>query len=55
MNIRHSIGERCYPESPDRRFAHQTGDGFVIVSEFGTASLRVPAAIAIALLRHVAA
>jgi hypothetical protein len=51
----HSIGERCYPESPHRLFAHQTGDGFVIVSEFGAVSLEVPAAIAIVLLRHVAA
>jgi len=49
------IGERCYPESPDRLFAHQTGDGFVIVSEFGASSLEVPVAISIALLRHVAA
>jgi hypothetical protein len=49
------IGERCYSETPDRLFAHQTGDGFVIVSEFGASSLEVPTAIAIALLRHVAA
>jgi hypothetical protein len=51
----YAIGTKCYPESPDRLFAHQTGDGFVIVSEFGAASLEVPVAIAIALLRHVAA
>lgn len=49
------IGEGCYPESPDRIFAHQTGDGFVIVGEFGLKSLEVPVAIAVALLRHVAA
>jgi hypothetical protein len=49
------IGARCYPESPERIFAHQTGDGFVIVSEFGSESLEVPVSIAIALLRHIAA
>lgn len=51
----YSIGTRFYPESPNRLFAHQTGDGFVVVSEFGAASLETPIAIAIALLRHVAA
>jgi len=49
------IGKNCYGESPDRIFAHQLGDGFVIVSEFGNESLEVPVAIAIALLRHTAA
>lgn len=47
------IGTNCYPETPDRIFAHQTGDGFVIVSEFAAKTLDVPVAIAIALLRHV--
>lgn len=51
----YAIGTKFYPESPDRLFAHQTGDGFVIVSEFGASSLEVPASVAIALLRHVAA
>lgn len=49
------IGEKCYPESPERIFAHQTGDGFVIVSEFGAESLEIPVAISICLLRHIAA
>jgi hypothetical protein len=48
------IGKNCYPETPNRIFAHQTGDGFAIVSEFHTESLEVPVAISIALLRHVA-
>jgi hypothetical protein len=48
-----SIGTHCFPESPDRLFAHQTGDGFVVVSEFGATSLELPVSIAVALLRHV--
>jgi hypothetical protein len=51
----HAIGTRVYPESPDRLFAYQTGDGFIVVSEFGASSLEMPISIAIALLRHVAA
>lgn len=49
------IGRDCYPETPDRIFAHQTGDGFVIVGEFGSETLSVPVSIAAALLRHIAA
>jgi hypothetical protein len=49
------IGENCYSESPNRIFAHQTGDGFAIVSEFHAKSLEVPVVISIALLRHIAA
>jgi len=47
------IGVQYYPESPDRIFAHQLGDGFVIVSEFQEDTLDRPVAIALALLRHV--
>lgn len=47
------IGNRCYPDSPQRIFAHQLGDGFIIVSEFESESLEVPVNIAIALMRHV--
>jgi len=50
----YQIGCLCYPEPPDRLFAHQTGDGFVIVSEFPETTLDRPIAIALALLRHVA-
>ncbi len=49
------IGRECYPETPNRLFAHQTGDGFIIVSEFGAEVLDRPLAITMALLRHVAA
>ena len=48
------VGCKCFPGSPDRLFAHQVGDGFVIVSEFHEESLDRPIAIAISLLRHVA-
>lgn len=47
-----AIGSKSYPESPNRLFAHQTGDGFAIVSDFGEPSLDRP--IAVALMRHVA-
>ena len=47
------IGLHCYTDTPNRIFAHQTGDGFAIVSEFGASSLEIPVAIAIALMRHV--
>lgn len=48
------VGCQCFPESPDRLFAHQLGDGFVIVSDFPEDTLNRPMAIALALLRHVA-
>lgn len=48
------IGTQYYPESPDRIFAHQIGDGFVIVSDFPEETFRRPVAIASSLLRHVA-
>jgi len=49
------IGRECYPDSPERLFAHQFGDGFVIVSDFHEESLERCATIAIAIMRHVAA
>ncbi len=48
------VGTQYYPESPDRIFAHQIGDGFVIVSDFPEETFLRPLAIAISLLRHVA-
>jgi len=48
------IGNQYYPESPDRIFAHQLGDGFVIVSDFPEDTFGRPVAIALSLLRHVA-
>ncbi len=48
------IGTQYYPESPDRIFAHQLGDGFIIVSDFPEENFEKPVAIALSLLRHVA-
>ena len=48
------IGTQYYPEPPDRIFAHQIGDGFIIVSDYPEDTLERPVAIALALLRHVA-
>lgn len=47
------IGSKCYPGTPYRIFAHQIGDGFIIVSEFGSQNLEVPTCIAISLMRHL--
>lgn len=47
------IGQECFPDTPDRLFAHQTGDGFAIIGEFGTDTYERPLAIAVALMRHV--
>ena len=48
------VGSRGFPTAPDRLFAHHIGDGFVVLSDFGCATLDRPICIAIALLRHVA-
>lgn len=49
------IGTKKYFDDVSRLFAHQFGDGFVIVSCFEEKSLDRPTAIAIALMRHVLA
>lgn len=49
------IGSECYPNSPERIFAHQLGDGFLIVGEFGSEKLQKPVAIAAVLMQHVLA
>lgn len=46
---------RCYPHEPQRLFAHQFGDGFLVVSDFHEQSLERCATIAVVLMRHVAA
>ena len=47
------IGDRTYREPPDRLFAHQFGDGFLVVSDFHETELHRAVLVAIALLRHV--
>jgi hypothetical protein len=48
------IGSAVYCSETDRLFAHQTGDGFVIMSDFHEPSPIRPIAIAAVLLNHVA-
>ena len=55
MGAIHCIGTKVYPAEGERLFVHQIGDGFLIVSEFGESTLERPLAIAVALLRSVAA
>jgi hypothetical protein len=49
----HAIGNRSYPDDGERIFAHQFGDGFVIISDFHEPNLDRAASIAVALVRHV--
>ena len=49
------VGKIIYPSFPNRLFAHQFGDGFLVVSDSYERSLERCAVIAIALLRHTAA
>jgi hypothetical protein len=48
------LGRLCYPREPERLFAHQFGDGFLVVSDFHEESLERCATVATAILRHVA-
>jgi hypothetical protein len=50
-----SIGTLCYPDDPDRLFAHQIGDAFYVASDFHEPSLDRCAAIAVALMRGMTA
>jgi hypothetical protein len=47
------LGTRLYTSDGDRLFAHQFGDGFVIVADFHEPELDRCAAIAVALMRFV--
>lgn len=49
------IGTRCYPEPPNRIFAHQFGDGFLVASDFHEVALDRAALIGVALLRQMLA
>jgi len=47
------IGTMVYSESPDRIFAHQVGDGFLIVSDFHEENLERAVSIAIVLMKFI--
>jgi hypothetical protein len=47
------LGNEVYHNDGDRLFAHQFGDGFIIVADFHEPELDRCAAIAVALMRHV--
>ncbi|MBX9637513.1 MAG: hypothetical protein E6Q60_07385 [Nitrosomonas oligotropha] len=49
----HRIGKNVFPESPDRLFAHQLGDGFLIISDFHEENLDRAASIAILLMKYI--
>lgn len=49
----HSIGKLVFPELPDRLFAHQVGDGFLIVSNFHEDNLDRAASIATVLMKFI--
>lgn len=49
-----TLGETVFPADGDRLFAHQFGDGFIIVSDFHEPDLERCAAVAVSLMRHVA-
>jgi hypothetical protein len=51
MKAIYYIGTRVCAESPNGLFAHQVGDGFIIVSEFAERSPGLPVAIGTFLLR----
>lgn len=49
----HRIGKRVYPESPDRLFAYQLGDGFLITSDVHEENLERAVSIAIVLMKFI--
>jgi hypothetical protein len=49
----YAIGNKVYTDDGDRLFAHQFGDGFVIVGDFHEEALDRCVAIAVVLMRHV--
>ena len=49
----YAIGNKAYPNDGERLFAHQFGDGFVIISDFHEDSLDRCASIAVTLMRHI--
>lgn len=49
------IGDRYYREPPDRLFAHQFGDGFLVASDFHEELLDRAVLVGVALQRHLLA
>ena len=49
----HRIGKNVFPEPPDRLFAHQLGDGFLIASDFHEENLDRAVSIAILLMKFI--
>src|SRR2546425_1176098 len=49
----YKIGSRCLNESPNRIFAHQVADGFIVLGEFAWESLEESLGVAVALLRTI--
>lgn len=49
------VGRNCYPDEIDRICAHQFGDGFIVIGDHHEQSLDRCVAIAVAVMRHVAA
>ena len=49
----HRIGKNVFPEPPDRLFAHQLGDGFLIVSDFHEDNLDRAVSIAVLLMKFI--
>lgn len=49
----HSIGKKVYPTETQRLFAHQIGDGFLIVSDFYESDLERAVSIAIVLMKFI--
>jgi hypothetical protein len=47
----YAIGTKCFPDDPERLFAHQIGDGFYIASDFQEPNLDRCVAIAVTIMR----
>jgi len=53
MRAIYRIGKFVFPEPPNRLFAHQIGDGFVIISDFHEPNLDRAISIGIVLMKYV--
>ena len=49
----HRLGKNVFPEPPDKLFAYQLGDGFLIVSDFHEENLDRAASITIFLMKYI--